>query len=839
MTPEQRKKEYRRRAAGAALIGGTLLGAGAGVNMAADKQMERKKLQKPLRAALKGKFKPAHVAYLATRGVGRSLQIAGIPIAAAGAYGVYRPKKIERVDFKRGVVDPVRRAITFETEAERGRKVINAFKARNVEKASQAKLTRPEATELVQRKERQKRLSQVSGALGIAALGLRTPEAAKFVARKSPKLAARLNRVGRFEPQATKASNTLGIGAIGVGSLGSFNFARIQGTEAKAEQRAINKQEDKKRDKRKVVAGAALGAGALALTPVPVRIPRESNNTNRRISGQVGSGFVDPKQLQRVSTGPGGRFGESRQVARVAQSLSGGFDEKRPVTLTRYKNNQYVLTGGHHRVEAAQRLGMGSVPTRVVDAKGSARSWMPLASAVRYKSDVRSNRARSIKPQHPNQIRREAASYMPKWKDRANALKSVTEDFARSKSAKVALGGAAVGAGIYGGAKLKERMAKSAPIIWVNTLEQQSAVLARNPDARVMMRPPKQKSGETKEQRKQRQAAQPKKVEFVKPAPAVVKPTKLHRLSGKKFPGGRVGAGLALVGTGAGAGILAGRLSKSDELKSAGAGAAGAYGAYLTSGYGLSAMAQRARKGDKVSQKSMFEHRKKSGISPSGSLRSAATKKQIEQFNRTMPADVKFSGLTRTLARTHGVSPFGRMAVPVIAAGGVAGTAYSKVKKDAFLDKNRNFISPNAERGYKYLKRGRNESAVISGVGAGLGALTAIDAAKAIGAKRYGRAAVSGVLTGVNAYTSAKSGARAKRWDSKIDRIKDKAAERKQLGIYGKDRNVDVAKAFSKGINPRFGKPFPVRLRRKAAVRDGGIRRTPTGRIVSFRGSIG
>lgn len=128
-------------------------------------------------------------------------------------------------------------------------------------------------------------------------------------------------------------------------------------------------------------------------------------------------------------------------------------------------------------------------------------------------------------------------------------------------------------------------------------------------------------------------------------------------------------------------------------------------------------------------------------------------------------------------------------------------------RDDRFLRENRERISPKAEAGYEYLRAGRNRyrrnaatSGALSGVNAGLAVHSAI--------KRQpvwaGAAGTLSVVSGMNAYDSAQD---AKRWNSKMDKIKARAYQRKADGIYGKGRmgeTMDVAKAFGLPLRPRL-----------------------------------
>lgn len=228
--------EYRRNAAGYAAAGGALLGSGAYANHRMDVRLERKGLPQPFRAALERKLSPAHISHVGGRLGVRGLQLTGVPLAAAGVYGLVKPKPNRRLDLKQDVVKPVAHRAVLADAVETGRTHL----AKSVVPMSDAEHARQ-----VQRKQRAKRIGLASGTLGVAALGARAPEAAAALARRPGLRSVKgLRRLASHEPKATKASNALGVGAIGVGAIGSFNSARIQGSEAKAEKKVIAKRDD-------------------------------------------------------------------------------------------------------------------------------------------------------------------------------------------------------------------------------------------------------------------------------------------------------------------------------------------------------------------------------------------------------------------------------------------------------------------------------------------------------------------------------------------------------------------------------------------------------------------
>jgi hypothetical protein len=105
---------------------------------------------------------------------------------------------------------------------------------------------------------------------------------------------------------------------------------------------------------------------------------------------------------------------------------------------------------------------------------------------------------------------------------------------------------------------------------------------------------------------------------------------------------------------------------------------------------------------------------------------------------------------------------------------------------DRFLRRYKSRISPNAEQGYKYLKRGRNRRVADAGVSTGLAGLATGLGVHSLRRGSKGWAAVNGaaaVLSGVSAAGSANDAAR---WNVKLGKIKAKAKEREAAGQYGR-----------------------------------------------------
>ena len=264
------KDRRRANAAGHVAAGGSLLAAAGGANYLNDRVLERRGLDKPVKTVIQRKrLKPAHARYGAAKVGIRAAQVTGIPMLAYGAYNLVKPdERVPRISPKKDVAKPLIRAAAFQDARDEY--------ARRIAKRQ---LTEDENARLVRHKKLGRDLSIAGGIMGLGALALRSPEAARVAASRSRRLARspRVKRLIAREPQATKASNTLGIAAIGSGSIGSFNYAAQQRLEAKqvskasdADARKYLTQGERRRTRAAatgVIGGAYAGiGGGLALT---------------------------------------------------------------------------------------------------------------------------------------------------------------------------------------------------------------------------------------------------------------------------------------------------------------------------------------------------------------------------------------------------------------------------------------------------------------------------------------------------------------------------------------------------------------------------------------------
>ncbi len=104
-------------------------------------------------------------------------------------------------------------------------------------------LPKKEQQQLIQRRKKARHLSNVAGTLGLAALASRAPQITRAVTSATPSLRVKkpVRAILRAEPKATQVSDALGVASIGVGSANSFNWAKINRSEIKADEKSIRK----------------------------------------------------------------------------------------------------------------------------------------------------------------------------------------------------------------------------------------------------------------------------------------------------------------------------------------------------------------------------------------------------------------------------------------------------------------------------------------------------------------------------------------------------------------------------------------------------------------------
>ena len=294
-------------------VGGGLLAAGVGARTFVSRDESKRKMEKLIPAAMKRQATRRHVAHAAGRWAGRAATTVGLPLAAYGTYTSLRPKAMpaRKLSYRSDVVSPLTGSLTYRSDAEKVH--VGNIKRKVKEKAQEVHdkpfgkrdLTRAETSTLVHRKERGRKISTAAGVMGLTALSLRAPEAAKFAATKSPAIARRVGRIARHEPGATKASNALGIVSIGTGSAGSLNYAAQQKLEAQQVKKGLPR----------------------ALRSGKVRNAYAFSRTQAHVSGRVAGAFPnrDPRAIYQSL------WGEKNRI--LSRELSGQKRVKVPPVL--------------------------------------------------------------------------------------------------------------------------------------------------------------------------------------------------------------------------------------------------------------------------------------------------------------------------------------------------------------------------------------------------------------------------------------------------------------------------------------------------------------------------
>lgn len=255
----------------------------------------------------------------------------------------------------------------------------------------------------------------------------------------------------------------------------------------------------------------------------------------------------------------------------------------------------------------------------------------------------------------------------------------------------------------------RERVSKGKQI-WAKNEAEAVALRERFPDADVQVRtkPKKPTAPKAVQQANKKANAAARKARNSMPPPPSSPPLKprpeslLFRMSKIKVPGGRATAGALLVAGGAASGSYAAHPIRKDRRPAveAAVGGAGAYGSYMGAGYALNNMTRTVGRNDPRSKQLMREHTKavQERHGYRDKITSASPKAVKDDFFRNIPNGVKFAGTRRILARTHGSGTYGRMAIPVLAAGAAAPLAYHQVKKDSQYQ----YLAPNIEYQVEY-----------------------------------------------------------------------------------------------------------------------------------------
>lgn len=813
------RSENRKNAAGYVATGGALYGTGALVNHALDASLERRGLKKPLKSLIQDKtFRSAHAGYLAGKVGARALNVTAVPLVAAGAYGVVKPKRTKRIDMKRDVMEPLSDALTYKDAASH----VHLRKADEPSAAEHRRMAR--------RKALARDISLTSGTLGLGALGLRAPSvAATYVSHSKAPLKS-LAALARKEPAATRMSNTLGIGAIGVGSVGSFNHARIASEEAKQE---------------------------------------------RRVAKGVGY-FDKPAPLERTA----------------------GYDQRRRTEVAHqgYKATAAALGGGSAAAVGARWAGSEHAPKAMDLAYKRARvKGVPKEVADVYRSKGRQlhewakpRRGRLLAASAGLAAAGAGAEALARW--RRDEITGMSQDLGRanagsrySRIGKNAMTAVTLEVGGKAARKYAQLTPEMRRKVAINSAIGAGSALAVGggikgaSDMRRYRTERKQLLHKADDSRRRKQEAGAAAA-GVGAAAATMRP-KLVRLPADYGASERIASQLS--------GATDGHVSTADlrhvtrvrgfrfdnekhtaklaqnirekgfdpkhpiELKRF------RDGSYQLNGGHHRLDAVQMLGHDKVPVKvtEVMAHSPYSVVPAGRAARHlrqvVATRQQVKKLPNAhidavaqRPSTLTARVGNRVLSAVEDIKP--RTAIGAAAGAAAAGGAgYAAHRRhvaksdDAFLREYRSRISPSAESGYEYLRHGRNKKRTWAVANAGAAAVPVRAAALDIARKRYGSAAADAGVAGVLYANAGREARDASRWNGKMDKIKAKAKERAQAGVYGRERSADLAKAFWVKKPPRFGLPYPKGLHRRPAMRAGGVRRTASGKMASYRGSYG
>ena len=134
-----------------------------------------------------------------------------------------------------------------------------------------------------------------------------------------------------------------------------------------------------------VAAGVGAAGTGVAIAPIKMDMPKPDRKV-RTIRGRK----ARTKDLRSVATHEGKRFGNDTHISRLAQNIRRkGFDRKQPIEVTRYKDGTQRVVGGHHRLAAAERLGLRRVPVKVTRSNDkTAQVGTSLFGMRRKKRDI-------------------------------------------------------------------------------------------------------------------------------------------------------------------------------------------------------------------------------------------------------------------------------------------------------------------------------------------------------------------------------------------------------------------------------------------------------------------
>lgn len=613
-------------------------------------------------------------------------------------------------------------------------------------------------------------LSLTSGTLGLAALGLRAPSAAKLAVRRgmTPRgsLGRGIARLASREPAATRMSNTLGVGAIGVGSAGSFNYAAQQKLERKRDvskvlYRGMSVNGTKLALKRGFVGSARgdIGPGLYA-TPdkagaaeYGLPIGDGKRTASAKLSGRRTGRLltIDDTGLHPIARGRG-KVGQDRP-----EGFTGGWSHYEQVAL----NPADVTRDRIVRIDNVNRSTVDRLRARKDREPGGFLEGVPrdnpLAPARQTTVGQRlaGLKARSSGSRYPGDWRRQFAAERDSKRSQSGQLSS----FAASGVGKSA--GVSKGLPMWawhrslGRVKVLNRYDESR----INVLYQGRQMLVSERDLtwpRHNNRVGKSLRDSYEDRREQvlRRAGVPER--YMDRDLRAAKREYAYRKGVRDLALGAVIGGTApLV----------------------------AHGAI----HGFNAVSRR-----------------KWGVTvPMPEIKAGGAVTAVASGKTSIP--LALAGMSRgrlgRVARhpiTGGLTG-AALAVPLLVRGHQemkGAKASLKTEKDrvrsvgkAFMEANRDRISPDAERGYETLRRGRNRAASYSGLSAGVAGANLAFAGRSLhGPRKY--AIAHGLLALASGSNAARNARQAGSYQQKMRRIEDKARARSHAGLYGPGRGL-------------------------------------------------
>lgn len=185
---------------------------------------------------------------------------------------------------------------------------------------------------------------------------------------------------------------------------------------------------DDRKQAAKLGGAAVVGGAGVAAFPARVDMPSTNGASQRVLGGDPTR--ASTADLRRIVQGEGGRFGNEIHTARLAEKIGEGgknFLPDNPVEVTRYKNGEAMVTGGHHRVRAAEMQGMGEMPIKILESNEERpHSRTPLFNRNKFRNDVEAAR-RPTPKMDKDAIHAKATESIPKWQEGINNIKAKAE----------------------------------------------------------------------------------------------------------------------------------------------------------------------------------------------------------------------------------------------------------------------------------------------------------------------------------------------------------------------------------------------------------------------------